>query len=412
MTGEEARSFQGIKVLCIGAGIEQLPVIQMACQMGLYVIAVDGNPKAEGLSAADEGIVLDLKNTEAVIQLAAQAKVRCILPVPLGSILTTVGAVNDALGLQGISAIAAQRCTDKHLTHRVLAEAGIPTPELIETIDEVDLLNAAQTIGFPIVVKPRFGSGSQGVFVARSIPELQNWMPWHFAQRSPNNLDRSIVEQFIPGQEVGVDGVVVGEHYATLLIRDKAVTDLPFRLPYAYFAPTYLTESKQQGVSNVLTKAVAALGLYNCLVHADVIFAETGQPYVIDISGRPSGFNLSTRLVPTAIGINPTQQMIQLILGQASTFQPLYHRGVMLRMLDAPMGYLQAVEGIEQVRQLPGIVAIETFLNPGDFIQERRNGATGYQVGYLLATAATRDQAELLWHQAAQTIHFHVKDQG
>lgn len=412
MTEKEKRSLNGIKVLCVGAGIEQLPAIQMARQMGLYVIAIDGNPTAEGLLTADEGIVLDLKDTETIIQLAAQTGIHAILPVPLGSILTTVGAVNDALGLKGISEIAAQRCTNKYLTHKIFVEAGIPTVDFIEAVDETDLLNATQSLGFPAVVKPCFGSGSKGVFVARSIAELQHLMPWHLNQRPKNNPARSIVERFVAGQEVGVDGVIVDNQYVPLLIRDKAVTDLPFRLPYAYFAPTHLTPSRQQLVHTVLAKAVAALDLRNCLIHADVILAEDGQAYVIDISGRPSGFNLSTKMVPAAIGIHPIQQMVQLTLGQAAVFQPSYQRGAILQMLDAPSGYLKAVEGIEQVSQLPGVMAVETFLKPGDFIQERRNGATGYQVGYLLTAAETRSQAELLWHQAAQKIHFHVKDQG
>ena len=400
-------------MLCIGAGIEQLPVIRLAQQMGLHVTAVDGDPKAVGLLVAARSRVMDIRNSDAVIQFAKDRNIRCLLPVPLGAILTTVGAVNDALKFRGISEASAQACTDKHVAHHLLTEAGIPIPKFAIATTERDIAAIAdRTIGFPVVLKPRSGSGSQGVFVARSISELHDWLPWHLEQRLKNNpSNHTIVEQFIPGQEVGVDGVIVDDQYASLLIRDKEVTDLPFRLPYAFLAPTQLSEATQHHVSAIVARAVAALGLRNCLVHADVILADDGKVYVVDISGRPSGFNISTRMIPEAIGVDPIRQTIQLSLGFAAAFQPMYQRGTVLRMLSAPQGYLHAVEGMEQVRQLPGVVAAETFLHPGDLIQERRTGAA-YAVGYLLTTADTRDEANLLWQQAAQSIHFCVTEQA
>jgi biotin carboxylase len=404
---------QGAHVLCIGAGIEQLPVIRLARQMGLHVTAVDGDPEAIGLQAADRSRVMDLRNSDAVIQFAREMNTRCLLPVPLGAILTTVGAVNDALKFRGISEASARACTDKRATHHIFMDAGIPIPKFAIATTELDIAAVAvKTIGFPVILKPRSGSGSRGVFVARSISELHDWLPWHLDQRLKNNPSPStIVEQFIPGQEIGVDGVVLDDRYAPLLIRDKEVTALPCRLPYAFLAPTHILEAQQQHVNAIVARAVAALGLRDCLVHADVILADDGKVYVVDISGRPSGFSISTRMIPAAIGVDPIRQTIQLSLGFAAGFQPLYQRGAVLRMLSAPQGYLHAVEGMEQVRQLPGVVAAETFLHPGDLIQERRTGAA-YAVGYLLTTADTRDEANLLWQQAAQSIHFCVTEQA
>ena len=86
---------------------------------------------------------------------------KCVLPVPLGKILKTVGAVNDALGLVGISSAAARCCTDKLLMHQVLTQAGLLTPRVQEATHENDIYAAATEIGFPLILKPRFGSGSR-----------------------------------------------------------------------------------------------------------------------------------------------------------------------------------------------------------------------------------------------------------
>lgn len=408
-SGDASINLKGTNALCIGAGLEQLPAIQLAQQMGLRVIAVDGNPQAIGLTVADRGIVMDIRDMQRVIELAATEQIRCVLPVPLGAVLTTVGAVNDALGLCGISKRAAYFCTDKTLTNQCLttAKLQIPRANTAATADEIS--SAAAEIGFPVVIKPRYGSGSQGVFVARTSAELQQHLPWHLQQRQ-RYAPQTLVEAFISGREVGIDGVVVGNQPILLLIRDKEITELPFRLPYAYLAPANISNEQQQQIRTTLKQAVAALELQNCLIHADIILGQDGQIYLIDISGRPSGFNLSAKLVPAAIGINPIQQAILLSLGHPANFQPKTWQGAVLRMLSAPTGRLSTVTGIEQARTLPGVVATDCFLQPGDMIQERRTGADGYRVGYLLTTAATRGEADLLWHQAAQLIHFQVED--
>lgn len=378
--------------------------------MGLYVIAVDGNPEAAGLRLADQGVVMNLRDVVSVIRLAKEADIACVLPVPLGAILTTVGAVNDALGLRGISQIAAQRCTDKLLMRRVLAAAGLPAPRFQEAGDADSIEAAAIALNFPVVTKPRYGSGSRGIFVARDRAELRQWLPWHLEQRHQTRQETSIVEQFIPGVEIGVDGVAVENRFSVVLVRDKEVTPLPFRLPYAHLVPSSLVHIYGDRLTKVLETAAAALGLQNCLLHADILVSSSNELVILDISGRPSGFNISARLLPAATGIELTHQAIQLALGQSACFEPKQQRGAVLRMLTAPVGVFRGVEGLATVAQMPGVVAVESFLQAGDRISERRTGASGYRVGYLISSGETREEAEAIWRQAAGQLRFLVDE--
>lgn len=400
-----------INVLCIGAGIEQLSAIQIAKQMGLNVTAIDGNHDAIGLRAADRGIVMDLQNTTKIIKLAKELNIKCVLPVPLGAILTTVGAVNDALGLKGISEAAAKVCTDKLLTRKTLAEAGLPTPKCIESSDEKSLINATENIGYPVVVKPRYGSGSQGVFVARDKVELLQWLPWHLEQRQKcKEPDKSLVESLILGKEVGIDSVITNNVHSIILIRDKEVTELPFRLPYAYLSPTTLPKLMQQNINEILAKACMALSLENCILHADIIVNNYGEIFILDISGRPSGFNISAKMVSVATGVEIIDKAIQMALGYPASFTGKSHQnGAVLRMLAAPKGRFLAIEGIVKTRHIPGVVDVESFLEPGEMITERRTGTTGYRNGYILTFGKTREEADVIWHQAAQKIKFYME---
>jgi hypothetical protein len=126
-------------VLSIGAGIEQLPSIRIAQALGLSVIACDGDTLAPGKDVCDRFFPIDIKDEQAVIDLAKNTHIAFILPSPIGRYITTVGAVNDALGLKGISRQSALYCADKYLFHQKLKD-HIPLAQqfLVTSTEEID----------------------------------------------------------------------------------------------------------------------------------------------------------------------------------------------------------------------------------------------------------------------------------
>ena len=111
-----------MKAAIIGASEEALHTIEKAHEYGLTVVALDGNGKAPGLSAADKALVVDISDEEETIRAVREEKADFVLTVPIGRYLTTIGAVNDALTLPGISKEMAVLCTDKYSFHNTLFE--------------------------------------------------------------------------------------------------------------------------------------------------------------------------------------------------------------------------------------------------------------------------------------------------
>ena len=400
---------QSRTVVCIGAGREQTPVIRIAREMGLRVAAVDADPDAEGLAAADEARVLDLNDREAVIAWARTVRAAAVLPVPLGAMLMTVGAVNEALGLRGIGESAARLCVDKLLFHETMRAAGVNTPaqEMVRT--DAEIRAAAARLGWPVVVKPRAGSGSRGVFVAREESELRELLPLHFAAR--NGLlesDCTLVQSYVHGHEVGIDAVLRGEVFTPLLIRDKDLTELPFCVGFGYTTPTSLSIDDTQLVWESARRAARALGLRDCLLHADLILDATGTAHLIEMSGRPSGYNICARMVPAVVDVDAIALTIRQALGADVTFAPTAPRGGVLRMLTVPVGRIKAIAGFDDALSMPRVIDGVCFLRAGDIVGPRQGGPSSYS-GYLLTAAATREEAEVAWRDAASRLLFEVE---
>ena len=118
------------KAVLIGAGEESLHTIEKARELGVFVTALDGNPKAAGLKAADEGLAVDISREDEVLKALEEsggehAGPDFVITGPIGRYLTTAGAVNDAFQLRGISRQSAVWCTDKYLFHEKLHAAGL-----------------------------------------------------------------------------------------------------------------------------------------------------------------------------------------------------------------------------------------------------------------------------------------------
>jgi carbamoylphosphate synthase large subunit len=122
-------------ILSIGGGKEQFDGILIAKELGYYVITINANHNCIGAKISHEFYCIDIKETDKIIQLAHSKQIIGIIPNPIGRYLTTVGSVNEALGLTGISFYAADIATDKLKFHQFAIKNNIPVAEQVEFID-------------------------------------------------------------------------------------------------------------------------------------------------------------------------------------------------------------------------------------------------------------------------------------
>lgn len=375
-----------MRLLSIGAGKEQVAIINKAKECGHYVIAIDGNSKAEGLKIADEYSVIDISKEKEVIDFAKINNVEGVLQAPIGRFLTTIGAVNDELGLVGISKEAALNCVDKVRTNKILIENNIrcARQESFKAKNLNELIDRINKFKIPCIIKPRFGSGSVGVCVIQSKSEINKISKEHLLENPSHEI---LLEEIINGKEFGVDFVVIDNKGYLILVREKKITDFPFRQEVAFIGPAELDEKHYEEIYKVMDKATRSLGINNTLVHADLMINDIGVE-VIEISGRPSGLGLSSKLVPLSTGIDYLGIGLKIITKEdidKLEFDDIDKQTVAIAFFNLPEGKILSLPNIKN----NDVLEYVNNLNIGDIITKVRNGRDLINRGYIVIKGRT-----------------------
>jgi hypothetical protein len=383
-----------MRAAVIGASSESIYGISKAKELGLEVIALDGNPEAPGLAAADKSFVVDIRDPEKVKEILDENRPEVIIPVPIGRYLTTTGVINDNYGLMGVSAKAAALCTDKYEFHRVLAEKNLRKAELYlvpagETCMYAEELNDV----YPVVVKPRFGSGSRGVEVFNSPEELQSG----FLSGLPFDEDY-VIETCVPGPEYGVDGVFVDGEFNLIVLRGKENTPPPYRECVGYYS---ISENKDNErffnkLRSLMQSVGEAMGFTNNIIHADII-DNNGDPFIIETSARPSGHNLHNLFTPMASGVDEVTEFIKMAvpgLSKEYSFKPTVSKDMMIRYFDFENVVVTKVPDKDSILEKYPVVAWNCNIKQGDRLAKVTNGASIMGRGFFVIEAGSKDELD------------------
>ena len=202
-------------VLFVGAGRHQRRAIRQARERGLRVIAGDRNADALGFAEANTHVVVDFSDVGAVLAAVADEQFDGVLTVSADRAVPVVAAIAQARGLPGIGVEAAHLMTHKVAMRRRLAEAGVPQPRFAALRKLSERRRAADEVGFPAVLKPADSGGQRGIFLVRSLDDVEAHL--HEAL-SASPTQEAILEEFVEGTEM--NGIVIarsGEAWALTL---------------------------------------------------------------------------------------------------------------------------------------------------------------------------------------------------
>lgn len=347
--------------LILGASSESIHAVEVAKDQGYRVVALDGDPEAPGLKYADEAAVVDISDPANVVSYFGGSRPSCIVPVPIGRALVSTGQLNEYWGTPGIGAFTATLCTDKYLFARFLRDKGLRRSRCyLESEVRLDP-SLLESMGLPLIVKPRFGSGSRGVSLLNAVDDVMSCL-----------RDGDIVEEAFVGDEYGMDAIVVAGELSVLALRKKDNTPPPVCQCVGYRTLSN-TDDAYAVVAPLVERIVDEIALRDGLLHADVM-VRGDEAFVIELSGRPSGHSIHSHLVPLATGIDPIRLFLRLCVARVGSMPLVNVSPLYMGFFDLGEGTVSRVPSRSDVEAVSGVLDYDCRIHVGDHLRRTVDG--------------------------------------
>jgi biotin carboxylase len=387
-------------------------------KVGVDVVAA--SEQASTLVARNpEGLLaLDLFNPDEAArqaqQYAAEHAIDAIIPVDED---TAVAAsfIARALHLKHNPVSAAQAAKNKHLMREVLSRAGVRVPRYQAFSLDTDSREIAAQLDYPCVVKPVFLSTSRGVMRADNEEEFAHVVERldrivsnpNIAKRGGDAAREALVEEFIPGFEVAVEGLVTDGEFRALAIFDKPdPLDGPFFEETIYVTPSRLSEDVQRDIIETTAAATRAMGMTKGPVHAELRVNERGA-YVIEVAARTIG-GLCARALRFGDGLSLEEIIIRHALGDDMSAIERERQAAGVMMIPIPRaGTLREVFGVDEARQVADIEDIIITAHITQQVAPPPEGAS--YLGFIFSRASTPDRVEAALRQAHARLEFVIE---
>jgi biotin carboxylase len=308
----------------------------------------------------------------------------------------------DSLGVPFHPPAAARACQDKFLARGLYRAAGLLTPGFFRASFTDDPAALAESTPYPCVLKPLGLSASRGVIRAGNPAEFR--AAFHRIHKMGERFLQ--VEDYIPGTEFAIEGLMTGGVFRPLAIFDKPdPLEGPFFEETLYVTPSRQPAHVQVALLETTERAVQALGLRHGPVHAELRYNDRGA-WMLEAHARPIG-GLCARTLQFEGGVPLEELIVRHALGEDVSGARLAGPASGVMMIPIPKGGLyESVEGEERARAVPGIEDVVITATPGQRLIPLPEGST--YLGFIFARAASPAGVETALRRAHGELRFHI----
>lgn len=298
--------------ISIGAGVNQMPLIRAAKNLGFQVIGVDSNASAPGFIKCDLKIQESIEDYQEIhtklLELLIDGKIEGILTRSYGAAIKTASYLSEKFD---IPFIPFERCEDfinKKRMKDILINYEITTPP-VHPLSPKSKLNKLNDSQFPIIVKPLEGHAKTDVRFMKTIAELSRFM-----SQSNKNESGFIYEQYIPGDEIICVGVIINKTYHLIDITDKVTTFPPYFVDRIHTSPSryYHLFDKIEAIGQ---KVSEAFDIITSPMIMEFIVDPNEELHLIEAVPEFGGEFLSDIVIPSRLGYDVFSEMIKAVTG-------------------------------------------------------------------------------------------------
>ena len=371
------------------------------------VIASEGRHSV--IPAAAEGIHIDFANVSEAVDIIVESGSRQAFHAVVASDDLTLEVATRAAAALGLphnplSAVGAARRKD--LARDALRAAGVPVPRFRSVNLTQPLAPQISAVEYPCVVKPLAMSASRGVIRVDSAEELERTLPRVAAIVAhaivPDERNSVLVETFLPGIEIAIEGLLRDGQLHVLAIFDKPEPlDGPYFEESYYIMPSRLPRALLERAVERLTQACAAYGLRQGPIHGELRLHD-GEAWIVEVAARTIGGDCA-RLLSFGAGRGLEELVLRHALGWPLELNPRGGAAGVLMIPTPGGGTLRRVEGVLAAEQLPGIDEVMISVREGYELVPLPEGGT--YLGFVFAHADTPQEVERVLREAHDCLN-------
>lgn len=358
------KSLKGKKLLVLGGSASNVQLVRFAQQMGAFVVVADNQENRPGKDAADDSVLISTDDYDALCKYIKDNQI--------DGVATGAGEWNVVNAMKlckkaNLTYYADERlwdiCQDKRNFKDCCKKYGVPT------VPEFSIANKPIDKDYPVIVKPVDGCSSRGISICYNEEELNKAIAFALSLSQSSNV---IIEKYIDNGGVTIDAkyvVVDGQCYLEAL-GERYVLEGGLITAISFY-PSSLINRFMEKVNPNVQKMFEALGYKNGVFFFQAI-PDGEEIYVYEMGLRVSGgmiYNMTE-----AVGCNNVMKMLiyHSLTGKMcekedlETIDPNFH-GKQACTVAFPLrlGTIAHVEGIEEIKNFPGIVDITVYYGEG-----------------------------------------------
>jgi len=312
---------------------------------------------------------------------------------PLEELQVPLAEAREALGIPGLGAEAARNFRDKARMKEVLAAAGLPCARYLRATREDEVWAFAESIGFPLIVKPTAGSGARNTFRVDDAEKLRDALGWG----GPTDANAMMVEEFVTGEEhsfdsVFRDGQVVWYSTTDYLPGPLEVLEKPW-IQWCVVLPREVRRPDFDGFVPIAERALRVLGMACGLSHMEWFRRRDGTYAISEVGARPPGAQFVT-LISYAHDTDFYRAWTKLmVLGEFDPPPRPYAAGAAF-LRGRGTGRIRAIRGVSRTAEEIAGLAVEVKLpKPGQSTSGTYDG-DGYVIVRHPETKVVRNALE------------------
>ena len=383
------------KIMILGGGDNQVPLIKRAKALGLYIVLCDFRDNVPGIALSDIHYQVNTLNPAQLIEVGEKEKPNGILTNSEPAFVSMAEA-SEKLELRCMSVGNTKLFKNKYLMREFCRKHGLLSPKYRCCANINEAMLFFDQLQKKCIIKPLDNSASRGVFSINSAAELKEHFDECIGSSSAAN-PAIIIEEYVTGTEFTIDGLMTPKGHRCLAISEKKHYAYNENVAYQLLFDNKNERFDYTELRRVNDQLVDLTGIPFGLTHAEYKFCE-GKFYLIEIQARGGGNFIATDIVPFISGIDSYTEQLKWAVGDETeinyNYDALSEHCAVLHFFDVPGkgGVVKEIKGLDYFDSLGDQMMYHLNFGVGDIIQETKDDST--RIGWYILKTANRAELD------------------